>query len=212
MSIVYLGIAPLNCVTWSRPVRLKSMVSPRNALRFFGSVFVKTMIHYTFPAWPDRFAMRVRAVALTWRLNCWIRAGQDLNRLCFIKYGCPDALPAGVLAGLVFVRSCLLRFPWAPEYASNVRHPQADIAQSDSHVTVIYWFDRNDTPEKRVVLQVHPQGNKANPMRGVFATHSPVRPNLIAISRCKILTVRDNVIEIDSIDAFPDTPVLDLKN
>jgi tRNA-Thr(GGU) m(6)t(6)A37 methyltransferase TsaA len=81
-----------------------------------------------------------------------------------------------------------------------------------SHVTVIYWFDKNDTPEKRAVLQVHPQGNKDNPMRGVFATHSPVRPNLIAISRCKILSVKDNIIEIDSIDAFPDTPVLDLKN
>jgi tRNA-Thr(GGU) m(6)t(6)A37 methyltransferase TsaA len=81
-----------------------------------------------------------------------------------------------------------------------------------SHVTVIYWFDKNDTPEKRAVLQVHPQGNTDNPIRGVFATHSPVRPNLIAISRCKILSVKDNVIEIDSIDAFPDTPVLDLKN
>lgn len=81
-----------------------------------------------------------------------------------------------------------------------------------SHVTVIYWFDKNDTPEKRSVLQVHPQGNMANPMRGVFATHSPARPNLIAISRCKILSIKANVVEIDSIDAFPDTPVLDLKN
>jgi len=81
-----------------------------------------------------------------------------------------------------------------------------------SHVTVLYWFHLNDTPEKRAVLQVHPQGNLANPIRGVFATHSPVRPNLIAISRCKILAVRDNVIEIDGIDAFADTPVLDLKN
>jgi tRNA (Thr-GGU) A37 N-methylase len=77
---------------------------------------------------------------------------------------------------------------------------------------VVYWFHLNDTPEKRAVLQVHPQGNKANPMRGVFATHSPVRPNLIAISRCKILAVKDNVVEIDSIDAFTGTPVLDLKN
>jgi tRNA (Thr-GGU) A37 N-methylase len=49
-------------------------------------------------------------------------------------------------------------------------------------------------------------------MRGVFATHSPVRPNLIAISRCRILSVRDNIIEIDGIDAFDGTPVLDLKN
>ena len=81
-----------------------------------------------------------------------------------------------------------------------------------SHVWVLYWFDRNDTPEKRSILQVHPQGKQDNPIRGVFATHSPVRPNLIAMTRCKIISVKENVIEIESIDAFPDTPVLDLKN
>ena len=81
-----------------------------------------------------------------------------------------------------------------------------------SHVTVLYWFHLNDTPEKRAVLQVHPQGKKENPMRGVFATHSPMRPNLIAITRCKILSVKDNIIEIDKIDAFDKTPIIDLKN
>jgi len=81
-----------------------------------------------------------------------------------------------------------------------------------SHVWVLYWFDRNDTPEKRSILQVHPQGKPDNPIRGVFATHSPVRPNLIAMTRCKIISVKENVIEIEDIDAFPDTPVLDLKN
>jgi len=81
-----------------------------------------------------------------------------------------------------------------------------------SEVWVLYWFDRNDTPEKRSILQVHPGGNKNNPTRGVFATHSPVRPNLIAMTRCKIISVKDNVIEIEGIDAFADTPVLDLKN
>jgi tRNA-Thr(GGU) m(6)t(6)A37 methyltransferase TsaA len=81
-----------------------------------------------------------------------------------------------------------------------------------SQIWVIWWFDRNDTPEKRAILQVHPQGNKNNPLTGVFATHSPVRPNLIAITRCKIISVKDNVIEIEGIDAFPDTPVLDFKS
>jgi tRNA-Thr(GGU) m(6)t(6)A37 methyltransferase TsaA len=78
-------------------------------------------------------------------------------------------------------------------------------------VWVLYWFDRNDNHAARSVLQVHPRGNPENPLRGVFATRSPFRPNLIALSRVKILAVRDNVIEIDGIDAYPDTPVLDLK-
>jgi len=38
-----------------------------------------------------------------------------------------------------------------------------------------------------------------------------VRPNLIALSRCKVLSVKENVVEIDGIDAFPNTPVMDLK-
>ncbi len=79
-------------------------------------------------------------------------------------------------------------------------------------VWVLYWFDRNDTPAKRSILQVHPRGDKKNPIRGVFATHSPVRPNLIAMTRCKIISVKENVIEVEGIAPLPDTPVLDLKN
>ena len=78
-------------------------------------------------------------------------------------------------------------------------------------IWVIWWFDRNDTSEKRSILRVHPRANPANPLTGVFATRAPVRPNLIALTRCKVISVRDNVIEIESIDAFADTPVLDIK-
>jgi len=76
---------------------------------------------------------------------------------------------------------------------------------------VFYWFDRNDSPEKRAILQVHPRGDSSRPLRGVFATRSPFRPNLIAQTEVNVLAVRDNVIEIDGIDAYADTPVLDLK-
>ena len=83
--------------------------------------------------------------------------------------------------------------------------------ESHSYVTVVYWFDRNDTPENRAILEVHPRADKKNPLTGVFATHSPFRPNLIAISRCDIISVKENVIEIKDIDAFDGSPVLDLK-
>ena len=84
--------------------------------------------------------------------------------------------------------------------------------EGQSEIWVLWWFDRNDTPEKRSILQVHPRGNSDNPLTGVFATHSPVRPNLIAMTRCRVISVKDNVIEIESIDAFPGTPVLDIKS
>jgi tRNA-Thr(GGU) m(6)t(6)A37 methyltransferase TsaA len=80
-----------------------------------------------------------------------------------------------------------------------------------SHIIVFFWFDKNDTLRKRSVLQVHPRGNSANPLTGVFATRSPVRPNLIAISTCKILLMEGNIIHIDKVDAFSETPVIDIK-
>src|SRR5512137_654124 len=80
-----------------------------------------------------------------------------------------------------------------------------------SHVQVIWWFDKNDTPQKRAILQVHPRGKPENPLTGVFACRAPVRPNLIALSMCKIVSVRDNIVEVNGIDAAESSPVLDLK-
>ena len=90
---------------------------------------------------------------------------------------------------------------------------EAGLMGLDKHgyVIVVYWFDKNDTPEKRSILQVHPRGDRKNPLTGVFATHSPVRPNLIAFTQCDIIDVKENVIEIKAIDAFDGSPVLDLK-
>jgi len=80
-----------------------------------------------------------------------------------------------------------------------------------SHVLVCYWFHENDTPEHRKVLMVYPRGNPQNPLQGVFATRAPTRPNLIGISLCKILSIKGNIIRIDTIDAFDGSPVIDLK-
>jgi tRNA (adenine37-N6)-methyltransferase len=80
-----------------------------------------------------------------------------------------------------------------------------------SHAFVLYWFDRNDTPEKRSILQVHPRGNKKNPLTGVFACRAPVRPNLIALSLCRILSVKNNIVYIENIDALNNSPILDIK-
>jgi tRNA-Thr(GGU) m(6)t(6)A37 methyltransferase TsaA len=80
-----------------------------------------------------------------------------------------------------------------------------------SHIWVIYWFDQNDTPAQRATLRVHPRGNPQNPLTGVFATRSPQRPNLIALSLCRVVAIKENVLELASIDAFDQTPVIDIK-
>ena len=80
-----------------------------------------------------------------------------------------------------------------------------------SHVYVLYWFHKNDAPDKRRTLQVHPRGDRNNPLTGVFATHSPLRPNLVALALCKITAVDGNQIQIENIDALDGSPVIDIK-
>lgn len=80
-----------------------------------------------------------------------------------------------------------------------------------SHINVLFWFDQNDTVEKRRILRVHPRGDQSNPLSGVFATHSPARPNLIGLTRCKVLSIKKNRIQIKDIDALDGTPVIDIK-
>ena len=80
-----------------------------------------------------------------------------------------------------------------------------------SHILVLYWFHENDDPESRKTLQVRPRKNPQNPLTGVFATHAPVRPNLIAVSPCRVESIAGNMIEIDDIDAIDGSPVVDIK-
>jgi tRNA-Thr(GGU) m(6)t(6)A37 methyltransferase TsaA len=78
-------------------------------------------------------------------------------------------------------------------------------------ILLLLWFDRSDIPEKRKILKVHPKGNLNNPIRGVFSTRSPVRPNPIGVYTVKILKIDGNNIFIEKIDAYEDTPIIDIK-
>jgi tRNA-Thr(GGU) m(6)t(6)A37 methyltransferase TsaA len=80
-----------------------------------------------------------------------------------------------------------------------------------SHLWVFYWFHENDRPEERATLKVHPRRNPANPLTGVFATRSPVRPNLIGLCACRIVKVEGNRVEVADLDAKDGSPILDLK-
>jgi tRNA-Thr(GGU) m(6)t(6)A37 methyltransferase TsaA len=80
-----------------------------------------------------------------------------------------------------------------------------------SHIHVMYWFHENDTPELRSTLQVHPRKDPGNPMTGVFATHSPLRPNLIGLSLCRVLSIQNTAIAVEGLDARDNSPVIDIK-
>ena len=88
-----------------------------------------------------------------------------------------------------------------------------DGLESFSHIYVFYWFHENDNEEGRSRLKVNPCKNPENPLTGVFATHSPLRPNPIGMTRCRItgLDRKKGIIFIDQIDAFDGSPLIDIK-
>jgi tRNA (adenine37-N6)-methyltransferase len=89
--------------------------------------------------------------------------------------------------------------------------PALDGLTGFSHVWVFYWFHENDRPDERATLKVHPRRDPATPLTGVFATRSPVRPNLIGFTCGRIVGVKGNVLEVEGLDAREGSPVVDLK-
>ena len=76
-----------------------------------------------------------------------------------------------------------------------------------SHIQVIYYFDRSPG----YVEKVHPMGDLSIPMRGVLATRSPSRPNPIALTLVKMISVKGSDVEVTGLDALNGTPILDIK-
>jgi tRNA (Thr-GGU) A37 N-methylase len=54
-------------------------------------------------------------------------------------------------------------------------------------------------------------GNKDFPLQGVFATHSPARPNSILITVVKLVKREQNILHVTGLDALDGSPVLDIK-
>jgi tRNA-Thr(GGU) m(6)t(6)A37 methyltransferase TsaA len=81
-----------------------------------------------------------------------------------------------------------------------------------SHVMVFWWADRFDNEEDRSQLQCEPPYAKEH-VTGVFATRSPLRPNPIAMTICKLqnLDEANGLVRVYNLDAFDGTPIVDLK-
>ncbi|MEF8888907.1 MAG: TrmO family methyltransferase [Desulfohalobiaceae bacterium] len=72
---------------------------------------------------------------------------------------------------------------------------------------VLTWLHEAD----RKVLQCHPRGDPSRPMRGIFATRSPDRPNPVGLHPVRILDIDDLSLTVHPLEALDGTPVLDIK-
>ncbi len=77
-----------------------------------------------------------------------------------------------------------------------------------SHIIVVFNFHRSKDFELFVKpLKYNPQ----NKTVGVFATHSPFRPNAIGVSVVKLLSINKNILLFENRDILDSSPVLDIK-
>ena len=74
-------------------------------------------------------------------------------------------------------------------------------------IVILYWMHLAE----RDMLQVHPRGDRSRPLRGVFSTRSPQRPNPISLDTVEITGIEGAVIDVIGLDAVDGTPLLDIK-
>ncbi len=117
-----------------------------------------------------------------------------------------------------FVRSELTSLEAAPrqgdegapeawlELAAQAAQGLLGIAAGDELV-VLTWLHR----AQREVLQVHPRGDLEAPLKGVFATRSPDRPNPVGLHRVVVLEVVGHRLRVTPMEAIDGTPIVDIK-
>jgi tRNA-Thr(GGU) m(6)t(6)A37 methyltransferase TsaA len=77
-----------------------------------------------------------------------------------------------------------------------------------SDILVLTWLHKG----QRDLLKVHPQGDPKKPLRGVFATRSPDRPNPIGLHRVEVLEIRQPArIRVGPLEVLDGTPIIDIK-
>lgn len=143
---------------------------------------------------------------------------RDAGREDFFRSGTGGAAGDFALRPVGVVRSPLTRredcppqgFEGAP--AAEIRLDPAfaeglDGIEPGQCVIVLTWFHL----ARRDLLRVHPRGDATRPLRGVFATRSPARPNPIGLHRAEVLSLEGCRLRVRPLEALSGTPVLDIK-
>ena len=98
----------------------------------------------------------------------------------------------------------------APEaslvFDARVADALEGIAAGDE-LLVLTWLDR----AQRDVLRVHPRGDRARPVQGVFNTRSPDRPNPIGLHRVTVVAIDGVRLRVRNLEALDGTPIVDVK-
>ena len=91
-------------------------------------------------------------------------------------------------------------------FSDRVREGIRDLAVG-ADILVLTWLDR----ARRDVLSTHPRNDPGLPVRGVFSTRAPDRPNPIGLHRVSIVSIEGSRVGVRDLEALDGTPVVDVK-
>jgi len=125
------------------------------------------------------------------------------------KAGSPDVLPIdtepiGVVIG-------------SPEDDQQVIEVKQEFEEAlhrieeHEHLWILFWMHKLSEVHRRT-LKVHPRGDMSQGLKGVFAVHSPMRPNPIGMTRVKLVRREGNRLIVEGLDALDGSPVIDIKS
>jgi tRNA (adenine37-N6)-methyltransferase len=126
--------------------------------------------------------------------------------------------PEMLLKPVGIVRSLVKETPaepdWWQELVSEIVIDETltealDGLETGQSLIILYWLhkrNRNDVP-----LKINPKGRKDLPLKGLFATRTPNRPNLIGQTTVHLLSCKGNILTVKGLDALDGSPVLDIK-
>ncbi|MDA8164926.1 MAG: tRNA (N6-threonylcarbamoyladenosine(37)-N6)-methyltransferase TrmO [Desulfobacteraceae bacterium] len=120
--------------------------------------------------------------------------------------------PVGVVRSSLVSRESCPKQGWegAPEAWLEIDPAFADGLDGLSvgaEILILTWLHEG----RRDVLRVHPRGNPDAPLRGVFATRSPDRPNPVGLHRVTVTAIGEGTIGVRPLEALDHTPVIDIK-
>ena len=93
-----------------------------------------------------------------------------------------------------------------PEFAEALHR-----IEGCEHLWVLFWMHQLGEVHRRT-FKVHPRGDASRGLRGVFALHSPMRPNPIGMTRVRLVRREGNRLIVEGLDAQDGSPVIDIKS
>ena len=129
-----------------------------------------------------------------------------------------ELIPEIVVKPIGVIRSPIAHPDQAPRHGSesgiggklviDERYKDALLGlEKGSKIVILYWMHL----AQRDILQVHPRRDYTRPLRGVFTTRSPQRPNPISLDTVEVTGIEGTVIDVIGLDAVDGTPLLDIK-